>query len=390
MTFDDLKWNLSDVLVDYGARFYSINITADKHSIIQDTISMLLSSKGGPPESLSQLSIQFNNKGASHHTNTPPFHPYCVAPLESHNDWFGRLVGGLTAFRISGTLFQWDNMAFSTRLVEFRLDHVTLGFDEMLVSLMRALSSASELRDLKIISVNTYRLQSETSDNITPLSVSFPKLQDLHLQDLHFNTLEILLPIVAPGSHHLTLYFTGKSLHDNLFSDNNGDWQKTFLRRVQIADLPIVLGPIPVHTLMLSQRPGSNTQWLTSNTFCGLLEALPTLKTLKMDHWHFDQILCADLNRRNHPRLPALENLHLTNTIIHKTYSPREMLASHPLQQVILGEAEHTHRGEPSSREPLQESSDIVQWLRGTVPDFRLIDRPYRSPEFCLDEWQLW
>ncbi|EUC56023.1 hypothetical protein RSOL_155890, partial [Rhizoctonia solani AG-3 Rhs1AP] len=385
-TFDNFKWDFSDVLIGYGPRFYAINVTADKRAIVQETISMLLSSKHGPPESLSQLSIQLKEKTTYYHTNTPPLHSDCVIPLESHEASFADMIGGLAAFRISGILFQWDTMVFSTRLVDFRLDNVTLGLDETLVPFMQALSSASELRDLKIISVNTHRLEPPT-ETVTPAPISFPKLQSLHLQDLHFNTLEILLPMITPGAHHVTLYFTKRSLHDKLLSDNDEGRQKIYLSRVHVPDFHPVLGLAPVHTLILSEHPDSGTRWLTGSTLCGLLEALPALKTLKLDHWHFDQAVWADLNRRNHPRLPALENLHLTNAIIRKTHGSRDMLASHPLQQVVLGDNKSTHMG---SCELLQEDSDIVQWLRGTVPDFHLMDRAYRSSEFYLDEWQLW
>ncbi|KAL5633535.1 hypothetical protein ACGC1H_003882 [Rhizoctonia solani] len=389
-TFDNLKWDFSDVLIGYGPRFYAINVTANEHSIIQDTISMLLSSNRGPPQSLSQLSIQFKKEATHYQPNAPPLHSDCVIPLESHEALFTNMIGRLTALRISGTLFQWDTMVFSSRLVEFRLDHVTLGSDEMLIPFMQALSSASELRDLKIISVNTYCLESPT-DIVTQTPVSFPKLQSLHLQDLHFNTLEILLPMITPGSHHVTVYFTEQSLYDNLLTDNNDEGrQEAYRSRVEVSDWHPALGLVPVHTLMMSESPDSGTRWLTSGMLCGLLEALPALKTLKMDLWHFDQVVWADLNRRNHPRLPALENLHLTQAIIHNTSNSRDMLASHPLQQVILGGVKSTHMDGQSSSEPLQEDSDIVQWLRGTVPDFHLIDHTYRSSEFYLGDWQLW
>ncbi|CAE7211993.1 unnamed protein product [Rhizoctonia solani] len=382
--------DLSNFLIPHYNRFHAISISANDEATITSTLNMLLRQKNH--RSLSQLSIQLESwSGRMYNDNETT--SACVVPDKSLETSFKDLIGELTVFRISRITFHWDTMSFSTRLVELRIDHAKLGTDDMLVQFMQALSSASELRDLKILCVETHHPNHAASDTVTPLPVTFPKLQSLYIQDVYFNTLKTLLSMVTPGSHHLTLDVTDATLtHADLQVDhNNGDLPNLLLNCINITDLYTILRLNPVHTLMVWGGSGSDEPWLSGSAFLGLLEAMPTLETLKMHHWHFDEGIQTDLNRRTHPQLPQLKNLHLTSVSISNPNILRDMMATHPLRQVVLGGTiVHAHTGGPSDyHEPLQESS-LVQWLEGNVPDFCLVDSAYFPPGFILDEWRQW
>lgn len=77
---------------------------------------------------------------------------------------FAKLVGTLSTFCISGTYIYWNTIIFSSRLVELCISHIALSEGEPIYQLLYALNSASELRDLKIISLSTRRDSEVTFD----------------------------------------------------------------------------------------------------------------------------------------------------------------------------------------------------------------------------------
>ncbi|KDN39041.1 hypothetical protein RSAG8_09077, partial [Rhizoctonia solani AG-8 WAC10335] len=82
---------------------------------------------------------------------------------------------------------------------------VALGYDDKIAPFVRALSSTPNLRDLKIISVSTLHHPITNLNKTSSPLITFPSLESLLLQDLYLNTLESLLPIIAPGSYRLGL-----------------------------------------------------------------------------------------------------------------------------------------------------------------------------------------
>ncbi|CAE6452649.1 unnamed protein product [Rhizoctonia solani] len=371
--------------------FHAVNLSANALKLIRNAIRGLFQYSGLEP--LSKLSIQCTYK--PNRSDRLLRDSDYIFPWEStYNDAIATLTCMLSAFHISGVHLHWGRTEFSHRLVELQIDNVNLGYDGKIFLFLQALSSASELRDLRLMSTTTLR-QSSTASNMHELpAVSLPKLRSLYIQDLYFNTLELLLPIIAPGSHHLTLFLTEKSVSVNMLKNNFDEHgQECEINRV--AYLCAVLKSAPVDTLVLSGHWGGT--WLSEELLPHLLWTLPALKTLKMDDWEIYGPIWNDLKQTQDAQLfsrgpfPALERLLLSSVTIHNMDSFQDMVSSHPLRQVILGANVKTICPDGTcSLEPLQEDSDVVLWLRNNVPDFRLVDSHYSPPEFRSNVWQLW
>ncbi|QRW26511.1 F-box-like protein [Rhizoctonia solani] len=336
---------------------------------------------------------------------------------------FAQFLGSLTAFRISNVLFHWDNIAFSSRLVELRMQEVNLGYDDAIILFLKALSSASQLRDLKIIAVDTFHKPSITT-RVDTHSITFPNLQRLLVKELYFNTFQIIVSMISP-LHPLVLSFNYKITRINKLDDDdviniNPNFLEDAEADIQNADMNIAnnnngptdpmelwdaLGPIQVETLRL---PGTFTNDLPPQ-IRKAMRAMPGLLTLEVEnvdftaspdehgrHCHSDA-----LNRSNKfesdpedpegKPFPALEKLRLTRVIVDDSTAFREMVTSHPLRELVIGgriRLSDSHG--TNSLQPIHEDSDLVRWLRGVVPDVRVVDSDYRLPGFYDDVWQLW
>ncbi|CAE6406563.1 unnamed protein product [Rhizoctonia solani] len=216
--------NLAAVLANHGPRLRTVNICVDddNDNTVRDIVSYLL--KHIPHGSLSELSIQLTDSEASNMSNAlPEDSDYVISRDSPDQASFSLLVQSLTAFRIYGTRFHWDTLSFSTRLVELRIERVVLGDDHMITSFMQTLSSAIGLRDLKIIAISTLRKPRGIRGSTLLSPIALPALQSLFIEDLYLNTLEHLLPMVAPGSHRLTLFISSDCLVTNVLESEDAD-----------------------------------------------------------------------------------------------------------------------------------------------------------------------
>ncbi|CAE6474340.1 unnamed protein product [Rhizoctonia solani] len=257
-----------DALKVHASRFRTINISAGtkvQPSSIKDTIDIFLKNT---PSLLSELSIYHERPGIrDHFVLSEDEH---IIP-HSSSDWtrFLQIVKSLSVLRIRTVAFSWRHMVFSNRLVELRLQRIKIGHDSEFSGFLNALSSAPELRDLKLISAVTFR------DEGVPLGIiqekqhiMLPKLESLLLEDLYLNTLELLSQWLVAGSCRLSFYLTGCSTRMAL-SDGSESFRS-------IEQLCSILRSILVDTLMISTRM----------RFLGLhdlLKLMPTLKSLKVD-----------------------------------------------------------------------------------------------------------
>ncbi|CAE6340760.1 unnamed protein product [Rhizoctonia solani] len=394
----DGGWQLSKpllkVLTEYGSRFRAINLnTGDRDAIKGAMHKVLEQSTTGL---LTELSIRWINE----YVTSPalPNDPDYILPRNHpKHASFTDILGSLTAFRISGMQFHWDAMVFSTRLVELRIDSVTLGYDDAIISFLRALSLASELRDLKIISVSTFCRPGAAPDMGALSAIRFPNLQSLLLQDLYLNTLQILLPAFTPARHCLTLFLTGLCLKVNMLqSDELGGGQAQQSEQDRAADLCTILQPYSLDTLTLGEH-SEREVWLRGAASHTLLKGLPTLKTLKLHNWIFELSEWEDLTRpraaRENPQeypFAALENLYMASAKIRCQYLDvvEEMVTSHPLRRVVLGGVYQTLTSSQTYNRSLEEST-VVESLQHLVPEFQLVDKDC-FPEFDWARWRLW
>ncbi|KAH7318882.1 hypothetical protein B0J17DRAFT_302312 [Rhizoctonia solani] len=272
--------DLNEVLTKYLPRFHSINLEAVNHHEATATIEKLLQSD--THESLSKLSIGVY-MGYSIIDSIPRESDHIISRNHPQHALFQRLLERLTAIHISGAIIRWDTLTFSTRLNELRIERVALGYDDQIIPFLQTLSSASELRDLKIVSVVTFRRSPTTTPNMKRTSLTwFPRLRSLLIQDVYLNTLEFLLPTISHGSHHLVLFLSDKSLQIKSLEDNDNnddetegseDWSP------KLVNLCEILEPVSVDTLMISGHGTWGGMWLTGTMFRRLLQSMPTIKT---------------------------------------------------------------------------------------------------------------
>ncbi|KAJ1306499.1 hypothetical protein OPQ81_007501 [Rhizoctonia solani] len=370
-------------------RFRTINISMEDERQIEEFISTLL--ERHTPGSLSELSIRFTQM--RDRIDRPPLaFDYILTHDPSQQELFAGLVRDLVAFRINNVLLRWDTLTFSTRLVELRIQQVTLGYDDAIIPFLRALSSASNLRDLEIVSVSTIY---NPVTHIQPLSppIKLPALRFLFMKDLYLNTLERLLSAIAPGPYRSTLFLSLGNLDINFLDGEPPDDEPEEFEETSY--LCKILKHTEIDTLMISGLLDGG--WLTDSELVNILKAVPTLKTLKLDTWIFGDELCNDLTRTKNARapggdrpLPALQNLHLTAVDIRSRKFFKDMVSSYPLKRFILG-GQVLIDG-VSGWKPLQEDSTVVQWLRSNMLDLdlRLVEKDYRPPEFHSSGWKLW
>ncbi|CAE7084724.1 unnamed protein product [Rhizoctonia solani] len=412
---------LNELLSKYVSRFRTINLSVDriKPRIVHEVVKWLSNDDVG---SLSELSIRLQDglpivvtrawDGDSDRSQSPLFHRGGIYEprLPSEHDYifprdspqevsFNKLLKSLTAFRISSVQIYWDNIAFSSRLVELLIHDVNFGYDDELAPFLQTLSSASELRDLKITSFQTFYRTGTSGANFP--AISFPKLRSLFLGGLYFNTLKRILSMITPGSYLLTLCLDDQS------------WEVMRMRRVRDYADPqpdgyddtgytyvegqwASFGPIQVDTLLI-QCGGL----LRSPQLRAILGAIQGLKTLKIDNWYAYYREELSISSREpdgtqsslEELLPAVECLHFTRAMIKDSDIPalKEMAAIHTLQEILLGgKVDFSDDPQRLSYCSFQEHSHLVEWLRKELPHARLVDEKYRSADVHSGWWQMW
>ncbi|EUC60750.1 hypothetical protein RSOL_362610, partial [Rhizoctonia solani AG-3 Rhs1AP] len=258
------------------------------------------------------------------------------------------------------------------------------------------LQSASELRDLKIISVVAF--PDAPAFTKSPVKTIFPKLRSLLLEDLDFNVLRTVLGSICAGSHRVTLFLTPQS--QRIYQPNEEP------TRVDIQHIYELLKHSTVDTLLLN-RDFEDTMWLDHMELHRILHSLPSLKTLKMAHWQFKK---KDLQALERPQsssfcsstvaFPSLETLCFIGSYIRHTEALYGVATSHPLHTMELGgnipvmysddEDEDTRDEEDMSWGHITDDDPIVRRLEAIVPGFRLVNSTLGIKDFNRNVWQLW
>ncbi|CAE6432665.1 unnamed protein product [Rhizoctonia solani] len=272
--------------------FYSINIEAQfrpSTSSISDLLQRLNSSQSSGV--LSELSIH-----QSHHEpdrappRLPQWNEYIGGRTNLNFNPLKRLIGSLSILRLRGVNVHWNQMAFSHKLGQIHLQSVVLGDHSKLNEFLGALVSASELRDVKLISVVALKLSAwSTQQNPQPLKISLPKLQSLLLEHLSLNVLQHVLASIPRGSHRIKVALTYQSQRTMYQPEekNEDDYESDDGYKDGYRTLFKLLKSSKVDTLLLDahqrESPCVNRAELHS-----LLKSLPSLKTLIMTSWKWD------------------------------------------------------------------------------------------------------
>ncbi|KAJ1303090.1 hypothetical protein OPQ81_011291 [Rhizoctonia solani] len=377
---------LIKTVVENASRLHALNLQGPFSSQITSIITELLRNSG--PSQLSELLIRCS---PPMYSQPPRISNYIVEPNSAEQASFNRLIGSLANLSLSGIQVHLEttSSAFSDRLVEPYIHKVGLGSsDSAMVTFISAISSARELRDLKIIDVRAYRNPTETARLVMRPTVMFSRLQSLLLQDLCFNVLEFFLLGISPGSYHLTL-----SLSSGAFKINYSDGRS---EKIILDNVTRLLVLIKVDTLFLPRGSVDDKAWLRGPGLRKLLESTPKLKVLKMRGWHFYEDFCDGLcpppsyEQQSHgfsPSFLQLEILQLIKVRIRDQERFKQMSTNlSPATMLLSGYV----KAEAKKWAQLTEDDSIVDWLNTNVPGFRLVDVKYDVEILEAGLWQLW
>ncbi|CAE6531791.1 unnamed protein product [Rhizoctonia solani] len=311
------------------------------------------------------------------------------SPIWGH---FLEILKLLSVFRVHGAELRWNQIAFSDRLVELRLQEVILGHDSGLADFLRKLVWSPALRDLKIITVKTFSDELKTDQRVL-----LPNLDSLLLEDLSYNTLRTVLCTISPGSHRLTLFPTPTSKQIVSLGNPNPE-------TITIEQLSSILEPVPIDTMLLrgymdqygDQKPAEE-RWLTGPELHTLLTSMPALKTLKTNTWAYAKEEWQAMTRSENERFPKLEHLDFSRAFVRDEEFIKSFVASHPIRRMTLEGLRciDADDGVPCY-DFMDGEEDIVDWLTDNAAGFVLVahdldGKERREPmEFCSYVWRLW
>ncbi|CAE7125894.1 unnamed protein product [Rhizoctonia solani] len=380
------EWITSQDMAENASRFRSVNISAESAVVIGATLQPFL--EQAPSSNLSELYIHMERKELSQN-DLPDDILYLFALDGRSRELFNGICNSLSILRVCGVPVHWDRVAFSDRLVELHLQEITLGRDASLLHFLNALSTATELRDLSFIAVQTF--QDPTSDIPPRTDITFPRLQSLLLQDLYSNTLAIILGSISSRSHQLTLNLTEKCIEVVEPGDEPGEVDFDRLRNL--------LESVSVSKLSINAESEHIVLWLSGSELQMVMQSVPELEALKLNFWLFDTEYCNALRRPQNSSsstqetaFSGLKILLITGGRIEDEEAFKGMISSHSslLEQMDLNAS--IRKPEPDGSldwETLDKDDELAVWIQRHVPNLQLWDL-LEPVEFELPGWQLW
>ncbi|CAE6440350.1 unnamed protein product [Rhizoctonia solani] len=357
------------IISNYITQFQFVNIFDASRRAIRAALAAFTDWSGSNPLSLNQLSIH-RQRSRGFHRNVPV--DDLLFSTASRQQSFNRLVKGLTILRIKNTLLHWQTVRFSDRLTSFHLQDVLLGPDSELISLLSAISSAAQLRDLKLIQVRTYKDATPLPNLVGHSRIRFPNLKSLFIEGLSFNTLQILLVSIQPQSYRLTLMLSPKL--------KNMTPRTAEVTDAHLHELFKLLKHVPVHTFGLDLDLHR-----LSVHFKALIDALPSLVTLRLKTTALTPANCTALERSCEIHgftSPTFVNFHLFYSVIVDAEAFKRMVKSHSgsLQRLVLS---GSHDGDNEHHERNREKA-LDDSLREIVPEYMRGDDTYEYPDHQL------
>ncbi|KAH7320402.1 hypothetical protein B0J17DRAFT_633766 [Rhizoctonia solani] len=356
------------LLVGQGHAIWDLNIQTESRELVMEAFSSLVTLV--TPGRFSELSICIKPKTDF---GTPSLGDWAIISLPSkQQELIKCILSSLRALRIRAAHLELHGIS-SANLLKLRIESITFDSTLQFKRLLEAISSVSRLQYLYLITLSSRNLDPDSSSDDTAsdatsdmasdtlgtyeLSISFPNLKVLHLADMWFGDLVLVLQSIVPGDEKLMLSLNEKCLS----SDGFGAWVGGGVER-----LCCVLQCFKTETLMLNVE--EHAGWLDEDELLLLLLTVPTLMTLKMCRWPFFrsqlQSLMRPLNRAAsemrdtiHPRI---RNLHVYNARIYNEHWFQKVVVSHGNQQVRLG----GHLcGALKNDVEIMDGSDIANWL---------------------------
>ncbi|CAE6447333.1 hypothetical protein ACGC1H_002402 [Rhizoctonia solani] len=373
-------------------RFSAINIQTRTITGAVNLLSSVIQSQA--PEVLSELSIYHYHINSERYVNRPR-HFLTDSLPDPQKQRLIDLIGSLSVLRIRKVNMRWDEITFSNRLVRFHLEAVSLGGYFQLTRLLQTLQSASELRELKFGTVFAFPEPS----GLSPARIAFSKLRSLYLENLDFGVLQVIIDSVAPGSHHRTLYLTSQAAYVHM--------PAVEAELIGFQRLAGLLKRSQVNTLLLD---GYHRElWISGSFLRIILESLPSLVAFQsvnssLTEEHLQALERPKPQNDSSERLPlpfpSLTELSLVNTSIGSMDALKLVVESHRIQSVVLSSkvtavdnniGNNTKKRGPSHYYTFSDDNHIVQWLKGSVPQFNLVDDTWGAKhDFRRGVWPLW
>ncbi|KAG8717280.1 hypothetical protein FRC11_003787, partial [Ceratobasidium sp. 423] len=359
------------------------------------TIMRLLLSRT-PPEMMTELSICYDIE-TQDEKKLPYEDEYLFTRDSGHQSLLEGLIESIRILRLSKIHIHFDAMSFQG-LVELRIEGIMLGYNWDLQLLLHALSSAPELRNIRLVDIVTlpdlYNVDSENDWTISTLrsSRSPPNLETLHLEDLYFDTIQLVLKWATPGTRRLVLHLTDRSLAIN--TDPT-----THRTLTEFTSMLSEVGT-QVDTLMVGDQ---NMAWLGGDSgLRQILGSMPKLKTMYLHWWElYREVL--DALTRPHPNstrpgadselstFPSLEYVYLTGVRLYDYKIFKKFVLSHPIKRLVLAGAQPGCSEDGDEEWTSMQSHHLIPvWLKANLPDFQLLGSVDELPEFDPWTWQLW
>ncbi|KAL5632278.1 hypothetical protein ACGC1H_000324 [Rhizoctonia solani] len=369
-------------LRDHASRFRTVNITSKSRYAINSTLRPFLTLDSS--NRLTELSLRVESDALSE-PKDPLQDKDHLFPLNGEDrETFDKLLKSLSVIRICGVPIHWSRTLFSKQLVELHLQDITLGYDVAMFKLLSALVTATELRQLKLISVSTF-LNTQTIIP-KPSLVVLPKLESLLIQDLYSNTLCIVLDTIASRSYDMKLHLTRKCVLINIPGHFGPD-------EIGIDELYDPLEKASVGTLLIHGH--DHDPWITPDELETILYLMPDLVCLEMDSWIYTTECCRALQRpqvSDSDSFPQIAYLHFSWARVLDETAFKLMVLSHSeyLEQMILGAAVPGGAGGTEDWRSLEDNDEMICWLEVHVDTFIHMDYSFEQPEFLPPKWQLW
>ncbi|CAE6537829.1 unnamed protein product [Rhizoctonia solani] len=383
---------IMDKLVEHGHRFSSVHLRTSSLYALEYALGPI--AQMAASESIHEISLCHDD----YFTSLP--RPTCVfAPrLPSNQASYERMIASARLLRLNNVILRMDDVHTSfSNLVELRIQAVRFQSEVSLKESLRRLISAPHLQTLDIISVEVHALTSAPTTDSAPFSL--PNLQTLFIQGLLCNVLQLVLSIIEPGLHRTVISVSNDMLIPPIQEpDDDID--------AGIYSLQSAIHPHKVDTLVLA---GYWDERGSAGVLRSFISKLPHLTTMYLYDQNLDRETLAALTRPlndtdTHLDFPNLRRIYISNCTIDdigNLSAFRNMLASHPLEELVLGgifrEVDLSGQ-EWSSSEDIEHvniagsdmrAAPIINWLREAIPSFTLLG-PSQYFKFRWTEWQLW
>ncbi|CAE6395383.1 hypothetical protein ACGC1H_002071 [Rhizoctonia solani] len=375
----------ASIVARNASRFHTAALVTPSTSIVRSLLGILMDHNGADSLTLSRLSIYQEREIAGIFPEAEDY----VFQSSSERASFHRLVRQLSMIQMRNVHIKWDTLTFSDQLTTLCLQEVNLGYDSGINSLLNALSSATQLRELKLVKIRTYQGSSLPQNPEALSDIWFPNLQLLLIQDVYFNTLSWFLLCIRSRTHRFSFVFTRKALRRNFPGGEEPEDN----------DVDIVcelLENIPVHALLIDvESLDADMNVLAPWELKRLMKVIPTLETLWMNMWELADPYCRALHsprKSNNSTSPSLVNLYLSCVTSLEPEAFKEIINSYcgSIRRVGLGGASALITKDVVDWDTPIAEEELATWLKENVQEFIKIDRNFAPPDFCQISWQMW